>query len=55
MAVMIRVSDVAAARAWYQRVFPAARPGRSVTGELEWLEIGGVQLELVPADDTVGS
>lgn len=52
-AVMIHVSDVPAALDWYARAFPDA-VRRQVDG-FTLLDLGGVTLELVPADEKVGS
>lgn len=54
---MIHVGDVAAALDWYQAAFPAAlRKAVDTPGpDFEFLDIRGVQLELVPADEKVGA
>ena len=54
---MIHVSDVTAALAWYARAFPqAARKKLAMpTFDFEYLEVDGVMLELVPADEKVRS
>ena len=56
-AVMIHASDVDAALDWYSRAFPAAR--RKVIAshdkEFECLELDGIQIEIVPADEKVAS
>jgi uncharacterized protein len=54
-AVMVHVSDIAAAAAWYMRVFPDAVRSTIRTADVECLSIGGVLLELVRADDKVSS
>ncbi len=54
-AVMVHVADVAEAIDWYKRAFPEATR-RGVDGtDFEYLDVGGVQLELVPSDEKVGS
>ena len=54
-AVMVHVGDVPVALAWYQTAFPQARRKTVTTSEqdFEFLDINGVQLELVPADEKV--
>ena len=54
---MIHVSDVTAALAWYARAFPQAVRKSLVmpTFEFEYLDVDGVMLELVPADEKVSS
>lgn len=52
-AVMIHVPDVPAALEWYARAFPQALY-REVEG-FALLELGGVTLELVPADAKVAA
>ena len=56
-AVMIHASDVDAALGWYSRAFPTAR--RKVIAahgkEFECLELDGIQIEIVPADEKVAS
>jgi len=48
--VLIHVPDVAAALAWYQRLFPAAQRVRLDDPPFECLRYQQVQIELVPAD-----
>ena len=57
MAVMIHVSDVAAALTWYARAFPQATLKKIAmpTRDFEYLDVDGVMLELVPADEKVSS
>lgn len=52
-AVMVHVPDVPAALEWYARAFPEA-VRRQVDG-FTLLDLGGVTLELVPADAKVAS
>jgi uncharacterized protein len=54
-AVMVYVSDIAAAAAWYMKVFPDAVRSTIRTADVECLSIGEVLLELVRADDKVSS
>ena len=56
-AVMIHVRDVTAALRWYARAFPQAVRERLVmpTFEFEYLDVDGVMLELVPADEKVSA
>ncbi|MGL4574343.1 MAG: VOC family protein [Burkholderiaceae bacterium] len=54
--VMVHVPDVPAAFAWYQRAFPHAIV-RHITAPIDftYLDVDGVQLEIVPADEKVAS
>jgi predicted enzyme related to lactoylglutathione lyase len=52
---MIHVGDASAALAWYGRAFPAATRHRDASAHFEYLRVGGVQLEFVPADEKVAS
>jgi predicted enzyme related to lactoylglutathione lyase len=54
---MIHVSDVTAALTWYARAFPQATRKKLAmpTFEFEYLDVDGVMLELVPADEKVSS
>ena len=56
-AVMIHVGDVTMALAWYARAFPQAIRKKLAmpTFEFEFLEVDGVMLELVPADEKVSA
>ena len=54
-AVMIHVSDIQAGLAWYGRAFPMAVRERIDALAFEYLAIGPVMLELVPADEKVAS
>jgi len=54
-AVMVHVSNVEEALGWYQQAFPAAVRCRTEATNFEFLSIGSVQLELVPADEKVSS
>ena len=52
---MIHVSDVRVALAWYQLAFPKALRSTVHDFNFEVLIIGAVRLEIVPADEKVGS
>ena len=54
-AVMVHVSNVEAALAWYSRAFTSATRCQTAMGPLQCLTLGGVQLELVPSDEKVSS
>lgn len=54
-AVLVHVSDVTAGLSWYRRAFPHAVPETSQPSGFEFLDIGGTQLEIVPADEKVPS
>ncbi len=54
-AIMIHVGDVAGALAWYRRAFPEAVPARDDASGFDYLALGGIALEFVPADGKVGS
>jgi len=54
-AVMIHVSDVEAALTWYGRAFPEARRRRLAGFDFEVLMVGDVHIEIVLADEKVGS
>jgi len=54
-AVMVHVGDVAAAHAWYRRAFPQAVPRRDAAMSFDYLEIDGVPVEFVKADEKVAS
>jgi predicted enzyme related to lactoylglutathione lyase len=54
-AVMIHVSNISEALVWYQRAFPSGVVRTVVGYEFQYLDVDGVQLELVPADTKVAS
>lgn len=54
-AVLVHVGDVEAGLAWYQRAFPEAVRTRLDEFDFEFLQLGSVCLEIVPADAQVGS
>ena len=54
LAVLVHVPDVPAALKWYESALPGAMRKRLSEPEpLEYLELGGVMLEIVPADEKV--
>ncbi|PSJ61669.1 glyoxalase/bleomycin resistance/dioxygenase family protein [Mesorhizobium soli] len=54
-AVLVHVADVEAGIQWYQRAFPEAVLERLEEFDFEFLNIGSVCLEIVPADEKVGA
>jgi predicted enzyme related to lactoylglutathione lyase len=54
-AIMIHVADIDEARAWYARAFPSAVASRVPGTGFEYLVVGDVRLEFVPADEKVSS
>lgn len=54
-AVLVHVADWRAGLAWYRRAFPSATVVQFPDSEWECIEVDGVQIEVVPADDKVGS
>jgi len=54
-AVMVHVSNVADALAWYSSAFRESSRRRVGLPELESLQVGEVQLEFVPSDSKVSS
>jgi ribosomal-protein-alanine N-acetyltransferase len=54
-AVLVHVPEVEAALAWYQSAFPDAVRRRIEDFDVDSLTVGGVQLEIVPADDKVAA
>jgi predicted enzyme related to lactoylglutathione lyase len=54
-AILVHVGDVEAGLAWYQHVFPEAVRTWLDEFDFEFLQIGSVCLEIVPADAQVGS
>ena len=55
VAVMVHVSSISEALAWYERVFPSAQRSSTDEEEFEFLLVGEVRLELVLADQKVSS
>jgi predicted enzyme related to lactoylglutathione lyase len=53
-AVLIHVADVEACLAWYRKAFPKAAI-RCTDKGFACLAIGPIQIEIVPADEKVGS
>ncbi len=56
VAVMVHVADVALGLDWYERAFPSAVRKR-ITDPIDFvfLDVNGVMIEIVPADDQVAS
>ena len=54
-AVLIHVGDVSAGIEWYQRAFPQVVRQRREQFDFEYLQLGNVQIEIVPADAKVAS
>ena len=54
-AVMVHVPNPSEALVWYGLAFRDASRRRIATPEFEFLQVGGVQLEFVPADSQVSS
>jgi predicted enzyme related to lactoylglutathione lyase len=55
MAVLVHVSDVQAGLAWYQLAFSTAIRSYIAESNFEFLDIGGIQLEIVPSDEKVAA
>lgn len=53
--VMIHVQDVAQALDWYERAFPESQRKAAPDTSFEYLQIGDVAVEFVPADGEVPS
>jgi len=53
-AVMIHVPDWKEGLAWYQRAFPAAKKFSLPEFDFEGLELNGIKIEVVNADEKVG-
>jgi predicted enzyme related to lactoylglutathione lyase len=53
VAVMVHVSDVSEALAWYGLAFRGASRRRIAAPDFEFLQVEDVQLEFVPADSKV--
>ena len=53
-AVMIHVTDWKEGLAWYAKAFPEAKRISYPEFEFECLELNGVQIELVTADEKIG-
>jgi len=54
-AVLVHVSDMDEGLSWYRNAFPHAALEVSYPSGFAFLKIGMTQLEIVPADDKVGS
>lgn len=55
LSILLHVGDWRAATDWYQRAFPEAKRVSPSTDDYGHLEMGGVVLEIVNADDKVAS
>lgn len=55
LSILLHVGDWRAATDWYQRAFPEAKRVSPPTDDYGHLEMGGVVLEIVNADDKVAS
>lgn len=53
-AVMIHVSDWEEGLAWYEKAFPQSKRIRYPEFQFECLELNGIQIEIVNADEKVG-
>ena len=54
-AVLVHVPNCRAGLAWYRRAFPHARNVRLPAFDLEYIEVDGVGIEVVPADGKVAT
>lgn len=54
-AILVHVADVARALDWYQAAFPQSVRRHLEAFEFQFLDIGGICLEIVAADEKVGS
>ena len=54
-AVLIHVADILAGIEWYQLAFPYAVRFRVEGCDFDFLRVGSVQIEIVPADEKVSS
>jgi predicted enzyme related to lactoylglutathione lyase len=54
-AILIHVSNPAEGLLWYGKAFPEAVASVSLPSGFEYLRIGDIQLEIVPADEKVSS
>ena len=54
-AVLVHVDDWRAGLAWYRRAFPSGKTVNPDGGEWECIEVDGVQIEVVQADEKVPS
>lgn len=55
VAVLVHVSEPSAALAWYQAAFPSASRHTVEGSGFQFLKLGDIQLEFVPADEQVSS
>jgi len=54
-AVMVHVPDAQQGLAWYAQAFPLAIRERSPEHDFEFLRVGNLQIEVVPADEKVSA
>ncbi len=55
VAVMVHVADVEAGLLWYQQAFPSAQRKSISEPIFEYLDVDGVSIEIVLADEKVAS
>ena len=55
VAIMVHVADVEAGLYWYQQAFPSAKRKSISEPFFEFLDVNGVSIEIVPADEKVSS
>ena len=55
VAIMVHVPDVEAGLLWYQQAFPSATRKTIAEPFFEYLDVNGVSIEIVPADEKVAS
>lgn len=55
VAVMVHVADVEAGLAWYQQAFPSALRKSITEPFFEYLDVNGVSIEVVSADEKVAA
>jgi predicted enzyme related to lactoylglutathione lyase len=54
-AVLVHVPEWRAGLAWYSRAFPSAKAVVPQSNDWECIEVDGVQIEVVPADEKVAT
>ena len=55
IAVLVHVPDVQSGLDWYQLAFPTATRSYLPESNFEFLDVGGIQLEIVPSDEKVAA
>ena len=55
VAIMVHVADVEAGLHWYQQAFPSAKRKSISEPFFEFLDVNGVSIEIVSADEKVSS